>query len=266
MKHLVLLHGWGASERIWRRQVEAFGSEFAALTPRIPRWDAAWLAQYFSGIDLRESVLVGWSLGGMLLLEALAGLGNLLIRAEKKLLPPHPNPLPHWGRGDKEGNPLPHPLITPLATVLVGVPAVFCRQPDHPWGQAVATVRAMRQTLRSDPRRVINDFARACLAPGEESYRQEVAAGFDFAAAPAYLAQGLDYLRDTDLRSLLPRFPGKIAIIQGEKDGIVPPAQAQFLQEHLPNSRLHLLPGAGHLPFLTQAQKFNSLLRDLLGT
>lgn len=232
MKSLILLHGWGASGRIWQRQVEAFGKACTVLAPVIPRWDAGWLNEYLSGLELRESVLAGWSLGGMLLLETLARFKG----------------------------------PAPAATVLVGVPAVFCRQPGHPWGPPVAAVRAMRQALKSDPRRVINDFARACLAPGEESHRQEAAAGFDFGAAPAFLAQGLDYLKDKDLRSLLPQISGRVAIIQGELDGIVPPAQAQFLHEHLPAASLQILPGAGHLPFLTQAEAFNNILRDLIGT
>ena len=230
MKSLVLLHGWGASGAIWQRQVEAFGKECTVLAPQIPRWDAGWLNEYLSGLDLRESVLVVWSLGGMLLLETLARLNGL----------------------------------TPVATVLVGVPAVFCRQPDHPWGQPVAAVRAMRQALKSEPRRVINDFARACLSRGEESYRPEAAAGFDFSAAPAHLASGLDYLRDKDLRGLLPSIPGRIIIIQGEQDKIVPPVQGRFLQDHLPKSELRLMAGAGHLPFLTQVSAFNDLLHKII--
>jgi pimeloyl-[acyl-carrier protein] methyl ester esterase len=230
MKSMVLLHGWGASGRIWPRQAAAFGRDRAVLTPDIAKWEAGWLAGYLSGIDLRESVLVGWSLGGMLLLEALA----------------------------QDGLPAPGTLV------LVGVAPVFCRQPDHPWGQPVAAVRAMRRALKSNPRQVINDFARACIAPGEESFRPEAAAGFDFQATPAYLAQGLDYLKDKDLRGLLPQVGGRVIIIQGEADRIVPPAQAQYLQQHLPGAQLRLLPGAGHLPFLTQPRAFNTILRELL--
>jgi hypothetical protein len=37
---------------------------------------------------------------------------TLLMGAGKQLLPPHPNPLPHWGRGDKEGNAFLLSLIT----------------------------------------------------------------------------------------------------------------------------------------------------------
>ena len=127
-------------------------------------------------LPLEETVLVGWSLGGMLLLEALGQLAG----------PP------------------------PAATVLVGVAPVFCQRPGHPWGQPVASVRAMRLGLRSDPTRVLTDFLASCLAPGEESFRDEAAAGFDFTADPAHLAllsQGLDYLRDKDLCGLLPAPP-----------------------------------------------------------
>ncbi len=233
MKNLVLLHGWGASERIWQRQVEAFGEKYTVLAPSIPAWEAAWLEEYLTQLPLEETILVGWSLGGMLLVEALGQMAG----------------------------------PTAAATVLVGVAPVFCQRPGHLWGQPVASVRAMRIGLRSDPTRVLANFLASCLAPGEEAFRDEAAAGFDFAAGPAHLAllsQGLDYLRDQDLSGSLPHLRGPAAIIQGEEDGIVHPAQARFLQENLPAASLHILPGSGHLPFLTQAETFNGILRGLL--
>jgi pimeloyl-[acyl-carrier protein] methyl ester esterase len=229
MKSLVLLHGWGATEAIWGRQVEAFERMVEVWTPRLPEWDAGWLTTFLADLDLPQSILVGWSLGGMLLLETLAGLRSL----------------------------------TPAAVVLVGVAPVFCQRPDHPWGQPEAAVRAMRRALRRDAAQVVADFAAACLAPGEEAFRQEAAAGFEAAADPGHLAQGLDYLREKDLRGLLPRTPGPVIIIQGEQDGIVDPSQAEFLKEHLPGANLHVMAGAGHLPFLTQAEAFKSILMEL---
>jgi pimeloyl-ACP methyl ester carboxylesterase len=121
----------------------------------------------------------------------------------------------------------------------------------------------MRLGLKHDQHRVLMDFLAACLAPAEAGFRKEAAAGFDFAATAAYLAQGLDYLKDKDLRELLPKVAGKVVIFQGQQDGIVDPAQAQFLREHLLGSSLHLISGVGHLPFLTQAQAFNDILMDL---
>jgi len=231
MKRLVLLHGWGASGRIWQRQVQAFRGACKILTPDIPTWEAGWLAGYLAKINLRESLLVGWSLGGMLLMEALAQDARMV----------------------------------PAATVLAAVAPVFCQRPGSPWGQSVASVRAMRFGLKSNPARVLQDFLNACLARGEEAFRDEAAAGFNFAADPAYLAQGLDYLRDKNLDNLLPFLSGPVAIVQGELDGIVSPDQAEYLQERLPGTQLHRLPGAGHLPFLTQAEAFNRILQELVG-
>ena len=150
---------------------------------------------------LRESVLVGWSLGGMLLLEALAQ-----PRAPRRL----PRSWWGWPRSSVEGPAIPGVSRWPRSGP--------CAGPEE----------------RSEPGP--EDFVRACLAPGEESFRDEAAAGFDFTANAAHLAPGLDYLKDKDLCGLLPHIPGPVAIIQGEQDGIVDPAQAQFLREHLPDA------------------------------
>ena len=45
MRTLVLLHGWGASGRLWRGvQAAARDNGRAVLAPAIPRWEAGWLA------------------------------------------------------------------------------------------------------------------------------------------------------------------------------------------------------------------------------
>lgn len=231
MKTLILLHGWGADAAVWVRQAQAFQARLQVQAPDIQDWDPAWLADYLQKFTLPDCLLVGWSLGGMLLLEALsrqpASVGGL---------------------------------------VLVGVAPVFCSRPDHPWGQQAAAVRAMRRALRSDPRKVLQDFARNCLSPTEEAFQEEVTPLFTAGHEPneSHLAAGLDYLLRRDLRPLLPNSTGPATIIQGGGDRIVPPEQARFLHEHLPGSSLRLLPGAGHLPFWTQAGRFNAILENIL--
>ncbi|MEW6388758.1 MAG: alpha/beta fold hydrolase, partial [Thermodesulfobacteriota bacterium] len=227
MKNLIFLHGWGAQGNIWHRQMEAWGGRCRVLAPDIPAWEAEWLADYLANLPLKETVVVGWSLGGMLLLEALAG-----------------------------------SRVSPAGLVLVGVPAAFCQKADYPWGQPPAVVRAMRRALKNDASRVLQEFALKCLAPGEEHYREEVFTFFRPGEADAYLASGLDYLLHRDLRPWLSWIPGPAVIIQGEQDNIVPPAQAHYLKQHLPGARLFLLPGAGHLPCLTQAGAFNEIVEE----
>ncbi len=110
MKTLILLHGWGADGSVWQKQARAFRTRLKVESPTIPEWDPAWLTAYLQNYALADCLLVGWSLGGMLLLEVLA----------------------------KETA-----FVGGLA--LVGVAPVFCSRPDHPWGQPPVAVRAMRR-------------------------------------------------------------------------------------------------------------------------
>ncbi len=228
MNTLILLHGWGADGRVWRHQAAAFGARLQVLTPTLAAWEAGWLADYLGHLDLPSAALVGWSLGGMLLLEA-----------------------------------LPRLPASPGRLLLVGAAAAFCARPDFPAGQPAAAVRAMRRGLGRDPEAVLRDFARRCLAPGEAEFLPE-AAGYFPPADTAYLAAGLDYLLHQDFRKRLQEVPGAPVIVHGTDDLIVAPAQARFLQEQIPGARLRLLEGAGHLPFLTQAAAFNEILEELV--
>jgi len=227
---LVLLHGWGAGGSVWRRQVETFSGEgVSVLAPTFPVWEASWLSGYLKELPLAEIFLVGWSLGGMLLLEALA---------------------------EAPG--------APAGLILVATPASFCQRPDYPWGQPRAAVRAMRRTLREDSRQALADFATRCLAAEEKGFQEKVLGEFRFKENGADLAAGLDYLLDTDLRPRLSRAPAGIVMVQGDHDGIVPPEQAEVFQKHLKDARVVKLKGAGHAPFLTQAEAFNEILREFL--
>lgn len=231
MTTLVLLHGWGATGAVWQPHAEYLKGPVTVLTPTIPAWEADWLSNYLDELPLEECVLAGWSLGGMLLIEALSG---------------RPGP-------------------PPQGLVLVGVAPVFCRRPGNPWGQPAAVVRAMRRGLHENPRRVLAEFAAQCLAPQEAAYLSRAEALF---AAPhaETLAPGLDYLLNRDLRPLLAGLPDGAVIIQGQEDRIVSPAQGSVLREQLPGASLYEVPGAGHLPFLTQAPIFNGIIEKCWNT
>jgi pimeloyl-ACP methyl ester carboxylesterase len=232
MTTLVFFHGWGASGRVWQRQAAAFGDRMPVMTPTVPVWEVDWLAEYLRGLDLQDCLLVGWSLGGMLLLEALSR----------------------------------HQAPPPYGLVLVGVAPVFTQRPDHPWGQPLTVVRAMRRGLTKNSPQVLADFAEQCLAPGEVAFAAQAREAFAPPAAAGTLAAGLDYLLQCDLRPLLSSLPAGAVVIQGQADRIVDPAQGRFLQEHLSGARINLLPAAGHLPFLTQAAAFNGILEQCLST
>ncbi len=53
-------------------------------------------------------------------------------------------------------------------------------------------------------------------------------------------------------------------LIWGRLDGIVPPAHGELLRRVIPNSSLHVIDGAGHLPMSEKPETFNRIVRDFL--
>ncbi|MBM4287583.1 MAG: alpha/beta fold hydrolase [Deltaproteobacteria bacterium] len=229
MKHLVLLHGWAANGRIWEKQ-EAFVAHKAQVwAPDLPVWEAGWLMDNLRAFDPADTVLVGWSLGGMLALEACA-LG-----------------------------------FKPRILVLVSACASFCRRPDYSLGISAAVVRGMRQRLRSEAKQVVQEFHQQLLAPGEADWQNDLEKLLLQEFTPEWLAQGLDYLRAQDLRGILPEVEARdIVLLHGRRDRIIPAGQAYYLRDQLPEARLVLLPGAGHAPMITCSSTLNEVLAEFL--
>lgn len=229
MKNLFLLHGWAANSRIWEPLRTALADRARLFAPDLPGWEAAWVRERLEAMDPADTVLVGWSLGGMLALEAGAA------------------------------------GYRPRALILLAACASFCRRPDYALGVPPAVVRGMRQRLRAEPGPVVQDFHRQLLAAGESHYQDELQNLLPGNQDPVWLAQGLAYLGAKDLRELLPRVKSaNLVVVQGERDRIVAPAQAYFLLEQLPGARLVLLPGAGHAPMVTRIQELTELIMEYL--
>jgi pimeloyl-ACP methyl ester carboxylesterase len=53
-------------------------------------------------------------------------------------------------------------------------------------------------------------------------------------------------------------------VVHGTKDAVVDPRNADLLAERIPNARLELLPGCGHLLFWEEPERFASLIKEFL--
>jgi pimeloyl-ACP methyl ester carboxylesterase len=53
-------------------------------------------------------------------------------------------------------------------------------------------------------------------------------------------------------------------VVAGSKDRIVPPESSERLTERIPNSRLIIIEGTGHLLFIEQAEEFNEIALNFL--
>lgn len=60
------------------------------------------------------------------------------------------------------------------------------------------------------------------------------------------------------------RIQAETLVVSGDSDTVVPVRNSINLAASIPNSRLEIVPGAGHIVFIEQAEKFNSIVRDFL--
>jgi pimeloyl-ACP methyl ester carboxylesterase len=76
-------------------------------------------------------------------------------------------------------------------------------------------------------------------------------------------------LMDVDLRSALGRVGVPALVLVGEHDRVTPPSSAVALADELPDGRLEVIEGAGHIPMMEAHEVFNERLekfaREVLG-
>jgi pimeloyl-ACP methyl ester carboxylesterase len=67
-----------------------------------------------------------------------------------------------------------------------------------------------------------------------------------------------------DATAWLPDFAMPVLILHGQDDLLIPPAEAEAMAQAIPNARLQLVAGAGHLLNLEQFASFNAEVRTFL--
>lgn len=72
-------------------------------------------------------------------------------------------------------------------------------------------------------------------------------------AATSQFMAGLGF--DTEVR--LHQIHAPTLVISGTDDRVVPPRNAELLTESIPDAKLDIIPGAGHLVFIERAERFN---------
>ncbi|MDK1032593.1 MAG: alpha/beta hydrolase, partial [Planctomycetia bacterium] len=161
-----------------------------------------------------ETVLVGWSLGGMLAIEAATAKPDSL-------------------RG----------------LVLVSTPASFTAPVPSGAGSFGTTVRAMRAKIRRRPRVVLRQFfnlwgdeADEREEPGGSGFRLRDALTID----PAHLAAGLAYLAEKDFREQLGGISAPALVVHGSDDRVVPVETGRHLAGQMPHAEFHTIAGCGH--------------------
>jgi len=75
------------------------------------------------------------------------------------------------------------------------------------------------------------------------------------------LETGLEILRTADLRFLATGLQHPVLLIGGERDRLVSPEALQTVAGLMPQCQVHIIPAAGHAPFISQPEAFMSLVK-----
>jgi pimeloyl-ACP methyl ester esterase len=243
---IVFLHGWAMSSRVWRFQkpLEAsnrlifldqrgHGQSSPAAGYTVQDY-AGDLGEFFEQLALDDAVLVGWSMGVQIALQAFSAL---------------------------------RPRLS--AMVLVGGNPRFTTTDDYPHGQAPLEVKGLGVNLRRDYQKTMGVFFRGMFAKGEtqgEQYQRivhEIVMGGHSPDQDA-ARQSLRILSEADLRDELPLVDRPVLLIHGELDSICPASASAYMADRLPMGSLRIMQGCGHAPFMTRPEQFNDLLDAFL--
>lgn len=126
--------------------------------------------------------------------------------------------------------------------VLLSGTACFCKKEGYTYGTAERILDRMITQLEQDPTSLLDAFFSNVHAPQKPSRQNRPHPPTDLNA----LREGLLYLRDTDLRSLIPSLHLPVLLMHGIADQIIPVDAAHWLDQHLPKSQLITYEGLGH--------------------
>lgn len=225
------LHGWAMHSGLLRDLADALpGADWRGIDlPGHGRnRERPWPADPDSLVDglvqdLPEGCwLTGWSLGGLLAMQA-------ALRFPKRF----------------------------AGLVLISATPCFIAREHWPDGVEAGLLKAMALELAADPEVVVNRFL-ALEIHGSAHPRDELKRLKSLALAhglpdKAALLAGLKHLAETDLSNRLPDIQCPVLLLGGRRDKLVPWESLEHTHRLLPNSRLVGIPGAAHAPFLTDA-------------
>ncbi|MCM0082827.1 alpha/beta fold hydrolase [Geomonas sp. Red32] len=243
---IVFVHGWAMSGRVWHFQRELVdcgrlvfldqrGHGHSATANGYALEDFAGdLAGFFDALQLTDAVLVGWSLGVQVALQAFPKLRDRLS-----------------------------------SMVLIGGTPRFTTDEGYPYGQAPNEVKGLGLRLRRDYAKTMGDFFKGMFVEGEMDnarYQRIVHEIVMNGKSPDQGAatEALKILSTADLRMGLSEVDRPVLLVHGEQDAICPASASTFMAQRMPHAPLEIMPGCGHAPFMTQPERFNEIVRTFL--
>ena len=235
---LVFVHGAAEDGRVWQPQLAALADEFTVVA-----WDEPGAGR---SSDLPADFrLADYANCLAMLVEALA------------LGPAHVAGL-SWGGTVVQELYRHHPR---LVGTLILVDTYAGWKGSLPEEEVRARVDGVLQTLAAPAEEFDPTFPNLFAADPPAEFLpllEEVAA----AVRPESLRTQVLIMGDADQRDLLPRIAVPTLLIWGELDARSPLSVAHEFEQEIPDAKLVVIPGAGHVSNLEQPKQFNQAVRE----
>lgn len=168
-------------------------------------------------------LVVGWSMGGMLALQAAESRQDLLC-----------------------------------GMVLLASTASFVARDAYEIGMTYAEAKRDFASMRANYSASLKSFFSASYMPHRISKKErEEMLSYALSLEVEELDRGLDYLLNTDLRDALVELSLPILLVHGKEDRIIPFRASEFLKNNLPSCRMHVLDTAGHMLVVSHAAEIS---------
>lgn len=240
---VVFLHGIGGGARIWSRQLPAFGEGYRTVAWNMPGYAgsaaiasptvegfADALARFVSDLALDRPVLVGHSIGGMIVQSYLArSLGPVRAAVLAQTTPAFGGRDPAWAEAFVAARL--GPLDRGATMAEIARESVAGMVGDDPDPDGVELARA---AIASTPPSAFRDSTRAMI-------------GFD-------------------LREAMDRIAVPTLLLAGSRDANAPAATVAKMAARIPGSTCECLDGCGHLAMLERPDAFNARLGAFLAS
>lgn len=237
--HLVMLPGWGMEREVFQPCIESLseGFDFSCV-----EWQHIKAPTDFEKRVIQEITsihtpifLLGWSLGTLTALKVAS------------LYPEHIKGL-----------------------ILFSGTSRFTSCEQYSLGWHPRIVKRMKKQLQQDKEKTLTLFYEAMFSQSEQDkghhhkfidLAQRKFQGDDMLS----LMTGLDYLLETDYRSLLNEIKTPCLLIHGTEDSICPLAASSFISEQLgEKAHFSIMNETGHIPFFTKTEECVQLIEKFV--
>lgn len=255
---LLLLHGYGASGRIWHRGIADLGGRRTCYAPDLPGFGASPPRGEPPGLGaLAEAAL---DFADTLGLDRFDLAGHALGAAVAATIAGH--------HPERVGR-----LVLTSFAVQAFAPALSALDAARgPLDSAIERLRPLAERLRPMTSRALVSLPAALLlgaqlfanAPDDGERWQEYLADLADADPRAYLTT-ITYQGDPALKTSLRAIVAPTLLVAGRQDRIARPADVATAHGLIPGAASHLLDRCGHLPALERPEEYYAVVGAFLG-